>query len=72
MKHKFIRITLAALLAGAISARADAVLDWNAFAAQVIFGAGRPGPSAVIDLAVVQATVHDAMQAYDAYRFVAR
>ena len=65
MKRKFIRITLAALLAGAISARADAVLDWNAIAAQTIFAGGRPGPSVVIDLAVVQATVHDAMQAYD-------
>jgi len=65
MKHKLIPITLAVLLAGAISARADAVLDWNAIAAQTIFAAGRPGPSAVIDLAVVQAAVHDAVQAYD-------
>src|SRR6185436_19457951 len=65
MKQKLIRITLAVLLAGAISARADAVLDWNAIAAQTIFAAGRPGPSVVLDLAVVQATVHDAVQAYD-------
>jgi hypothetical protein len=65
MKQKLIPITLAVLLAGAISARADAVLDWNAIAAQTIFAAGRPGPSVVIDLAVVQATVHDAVQAYD-------
>jgi hypothetical protein len=65
MKHKLICTTLAALLAGAISARADAVLDWNAVAAQTIFAAGRPGPTAVIDLAVVQAAVHDAIQAYD-------
>ena len=65
MKHKLIPITLAVLLAGAISARADAVLDWNAIAAQTIFAAGRPGPSAVLDLAVVQAAVHDAVQAYD-------
>ena len=65
MKHKLTHITLAVLLAGAISARADAVLDWNAVAAQVIFTAGRPGPSVSIDLAVVNATVHDAIQAYD-------
>jgi hypothetical protein len=65
MKHRVIPITLAALLAGAISARADAVLDWNLIAAQTIFAAGRPGPSVVLDLAVVQATVHDAVQAYD-------
>jgi hypothetical protein len=65
MKPKLTHITLAVLLGGAISARADAVLDWNAVAAQVIFAAGRPGPSVAIDFAVVQATVHDAIQAYD-------
>src|SRR5262245_26870825 len=65
MKHKLIPTTLAVLLAGAISARADAVLDWNAIAAQTIFAAGRPGPSVSIDLAIVSATVHDAIQAYD-------
>src|SRR6476619_2225056 len=65
MKHNLIPITLAVLLAGAISARAEAVLDWNAIAAQTIFAGGRPGPSAVLDLAVVQAAVHDAVQAYD-------
>src|SRR5262245_46856659 len=63
MKQKL--TTLAILLAGAISARADAVMDWNAIAAQTIFAAGRPGPSVVLDLAVVSATVHDAIQAYD-------
>jgi hypothetical protein len=65
MKHKLTCITLAVLLAGAISARADSVLDWNLIAANTIFAAGRPGPSAAIDLAVVQAAVHDAVQAYD-------
>lgn len=65
MKQKLIRITLAVLLAGAISARADAVLDWNAIAATTILGGGRPGPSTVLDFAVVQAAVHDAVQAYD-------
>src|ERR1044071_9498685 len=65
MKPKLSRITLGVLLAGALSARADAVLDWNAISAQVIFAAGRPGPTAVLDLAVVQASVHDAIQAYN-------
>jgi hypothetical protein len=65
MKHKLIPITLAVLVAGAISTRADVVLDWNTIAGQTIFAAGRPGPSAVLDLAVVQAAVHDAIQAYD-------
>jgi hypothetical protein len=57
--------TLAFTIAGAIQARADAVLDWNAIATQTMFAAGRPGPSVVLDLAIVQAAVHDAVQAYD-------
>jgi hypothetical protein len=65
MKHQLLRVTLAITLAGAITARADAVLDWNAIAAQTIFAGGRPGPSPIIDFAVVQATVHDAVQAYN-------
>lgn len=56
---------LALAIAGTFQARADAVLDWNAIAAQTIFAAGRPGPSAVLDLATVHAAVHDAIQAYD-------
>jgi len=56
---------LALTIAGAIQTRADAVMDWNAIAAQTIFTGGRPGPSVVLDLAVVQAAVHDAVQAYD-------
>ncbi len=30
MKHQLLRIALAVILAGAITARADAVLGWNA------------------------------------------
>ena len=56
---------LALTIVGATQTWADAVLDWNAIAAHTIFAAGRPGPSTVLDLAVVQATVHDAMQASD-------
>jgi len=55
MKHKLIRITLAALIAAAISAWADSVLDWNVIAAQTIFAAGRPGPSRLIHPPDVQA-----------------
>ncbi len=53
------------LLAAAPFAGADAVLDWNAISARTIFAGGRPGPSSFIDFAVVQATVHDAVQAYN-------
>ncbi|HKX62332.1 MAG TPA: vanadium-dependent haloperoxidase [Verrucomicrobiae bacterium] len=65
MKHPLLRLTLAITLAGAIAARADAVLDWNAIASQTILAGGRPGPSFILDFAVVQGAVHDAVQAYD-------
>lgn len=65
MKHQILRLALAITLAGSTSAQADAVLDWNAVATQTIFAAGRPGPSVLIDLAIVHAAVHDAVQAYD-------
>ena len=49
------------------SALANVVTDWNEIARQTIFGAAppRPGPSAVLDFAMVHAAVHDAIQAYE-------
>jgi hypothetical protein len=59
------------------AAQADAVTDWNALAAQCIAlapapaPAGRAGPAQIVDLALVQIAVHDAVQAierkYDYY-----
>lgn len=46
-------------------ASADVVLDWNNISAQIIFTGRPPGPSPVLDFSVVQAAVHDAVQAYD-------
>lgn len=43
---------------------ADAVNDWNELAQQFI-AAGHPGPAGILDSAMVQAAVHDAVQAYD-------
>jgi PAP2 superfamily len=43
---------------------ADAVTDWNDIA-NVAVATGRPGPSGALDLALVQAAVHDAVQALD-------
>jgi hypothetical protein len=45
-------------------ARADAVAEWNAHAVQATLTAGtaRPGPSGVLDIAVVHAAVYDAVQ----------
>ena len=51
-------------------AAADVVTDWNAIAGRAVVAAGaaRPGPSGLIDWAMVQLAVHDAMQAYQ-HRF---
>jgi hypothetical protein len=46
-------------------AAADVVTDWNLIATQAVTqaGAARPGPSGLIDIAMVQLAMHDAMQA---------
>jgi hypothetical protein len=62
--------TLSALIAcgllGAASAaaRADAVVDWNEITAEAVT-AGRPGPIGIVDVALVQVAVHDAVQAIE-------
>ena len=48
-------------------ALADVVTDWNTIALQTTFVSAvppRPGPSGILDLAMVQAAVHDAIQAF--------
>jgi len=65
MKHQLVRMAFAFILAGAVTARANAVLDWNAIAAQTILAGPHPGATIILDFAVVQAAVHDAVQAYD-------
>ena len=63
MKHTFLKVLLVVLTAA--GARADAVLDWNAIAVTHISAGGRPGPTVLLDFAVVHAAIHDAVQAYD-------
>ncbi|MFN2442681.1 MAG: vanadium-dependent haloperoxidase, partial [Thermoanaerobaculia bacterium] len=59
-------LLVACLVLGfAPAAKADAVGDWNAIASQVISAGGRPGPSTLVDFAVVHAAVYDAVQAID-------
>jgi hypothetical protein len=65
MRKLFASALLFAVAAWTPTTRAEAVLDWNAIATQAIIAAGRPGPSLAIDLAVVHAGIHDAVQAYD-------
>jgi hypothetical protein len=51
----------------AINTGTDAATDWNAIAVQALLTAGpaRPGQIVFLDLAIVQAAVHDAVQAID-------
>jgi hypothetical protein len=65
-----------ACLGWGASAQANAVTDWNAATVQYVAGgggvpAGRGGPVGFLDVALVQAAVHDAVQAiegrYDPY-----
>ena len=65
MKSQIALTTLALMIAGGTRAHADPVLDWNAISTQAILTGGRPGASAILDFAVVQIAVHDAVQAYD-------
>lgn len=53
------------ILAIPTRASADAVADWNAIAVQATLTANRPGPSGVIDIAVVHAAIYDAVQAIE-------
>lgn len=60
-------LVLLTVLGWAGLAHADAVTDWNAIALQTIASAAAPhvGPPTIIDLAKVQAAVHDAVQAIE-------
>ena len=52
------------LLGGVAPAQADAVVDWNEITVQAA-SVGRPGPIGIVDIALVQVAVHDAVQALD-------
>jgi hypothetical protein len=55
---------LAVFIACTTTAHANAVTDWNAATNQSV-ATGRPGPIGLLDLAIVQAAVHDAVQAIE-------
>jgi hypothetical protein len=56
---------LAILLATPAGVSADAVADWNAIAVQATVTGARPGPTGLLDIAMVQAAVYDAVQAIE-------
>jgi len=55
---------LAVCLRQATPAFADVVTDWNAIAVTVTNTGNRPAPAWILDVAMVQLAVHDAIQAY--------
>ena len=57
--------TVVILLAIPASASADAVSDWNAIAVQATITGARPGPTGVLDIAMAQAAIYDAVQAIE-------
>ena len=61
---KFTGLILCGSLIWAGPVFADAVTDWNEIAAAAV-ATGRPGPIGQPDLGLVQAAVHDAIQAYE-------
>src|SRR5687767_14664931 len=77
--RQVVRFFLMAAVVAALSptaARADAVGDWNAIAVQATLNScpvptcvpaisARPGPTGIIDIAMVQAAVYDAVQAIE-------
>lgn len=60
-----IALAIMIMLGLASLAKADAVSDWNAIAAQATVTAARPGPSGILDIAMVQVAVYDAVQAIE-------
>jgi hypothetical protein len=65
MRSLLLFAALAVATTGSVRVLGDPVLDWNAISSQAILTGGRPGPSGLLDFTVVQAAVHDAVQAYD-------
>ena len=62
--YKLATLIVCGSMIGSAPAFADAVTDWNEIAAASV-AAGRPGPIGQVDLALVQAAVHDAVQAIE-------
>ena len=61
-------IAIAFVLAAAPALAADAIVYWNGITSQAVVAAPpptRPGPSSVLDWAMVSAAMHDAVQAIE-------
>lgn len=65
-RTRLIAVVVGVGLSWSAAAHADPVTDWNAFAVAAVSRPapiGRPGPPGLLDLAVVHAAMHDAVQA---------
>ncbi|HEY6123989.1 MAG TPA: vanadium-dependent haloperoxidase, partial [Steroidobacteraceae bacterium] len=62
--NSFYGLLLITLLGASAPAWADAVTDWNEITVQAVT-TGRPGPIGIVDIALVQVAVHDAVQAIE-------
>jgi len=64
--YRRVRWLVCGLLVWASPAAADVVTDWNLITTPAVAAAtvSRPGPAGLIDIAIVQLVVHDAMQAF--------
>jgi hypothetical protein len=63
LSRKLAGIIVGLCLTSVVSAFADPVTHWNAFTVSTIGGpTARPGPPGLLDIALVQAAVHDAVQ----------
>lgn len=61
---RFMSLIVCICLSWAGLAWADVVSDWNAITTQTALPV-RPGPTAILDLAMVHAAMHDAIQAFE-------
>src|SRR5687768_8926605 len=64
LSRKLAGLVVGLCLTSVVSAYADPVTHWHAIATTAI-NAGRPGPPGLLDYALVQAAVHDAIQVID-------
>src|SRR5687767_2247710 len=63
--HRLIGAFLCACVLAASPAAADVVTDWNAIARNPLYNEPRPGPSSILDFAMMHVAMHDAIQAIE-------
>lgn len=62
---RFVGVFVCACLFGVTPAAADVVTDWNAIARNPLYNEPRPGPTSILDHAMMHVAMHDAIQAIE-------